>query len=187
MKNPSSLIAATLRIVFRTRTMANIWSANGPRATPDRGQILPPINTRSLFASEANRLATGRELVTTCNGRPTQQPCHLIGGAAAVQEDRIAVLDQGDRLLGDGPFLFPMGRLPGVEMGQFRRSARVEDAAVDPLRGALFFEIIDVAANRRLGDRQLFGQFRQGDETPAADEFEESISAFFGEHGRLSS
>ena len=72
LNNPSSLTAAVLITVFRTRTLANISSANGPRATPERGQILPPINTRSLLASAAKRLATGRELVTMCNERPSK-------------------------------------------------------------------------------------------------------------------
>ena len=115
-----------------------------------------------------------------------QEPSHLIGGCTPVQKDCIAVLDQGDRLPGNGPLQIPMGRLPGLEMGQFRRTPRVEHAAVNPPGGALLFEVVDVTPNRGLRDRQLFGQFRQRDETPAADEFEESISAFFGEHGLLS-
>ena len=72
LNNPSSLTAAVLITVFRTRTLANIWSANGPRATPEREHILPPINSRSLLASAAKRLATGSEFVMMCSERPSK-------------------------------------------------------------------------------------------------------------------
>ena len=96
-----------------------------------------------------------------------QQPRHLVGRAAAVQQDRVAVFDQLDRLVGDRPLLLPAGGLPGVEMGQLRRTAGIKHPAVDPPRNAVLFQLLQIPPDRRLGNIQVPRPTRASRQTAA--------------------
>ena len=62
---------AQLNTARRTFNSPSMCNANSPSSTPVRWCISPPTNTMSVLELEVNRFATGSELVTTCNGRPT--------------------------------------------------------------------------------------------------------------------
>ena len=114
---------------------------------------------------------------------PDQQPRKLVGGAAAVQEDCVAVVDQPGRSRRDHVFLFPIGGLLGVKMGQLGRNAGVKHAAVKTPGHALLLQLIQIAPDRRFRHRKLLGQFRQRGKPPNSDQFQQSAPTLFSQHG----
>ena len=113
-----------------------------------------------------------------------QQPRQLIGGAATIQKYRIAVVDQSDGGRRQSAFFFShsagcwaskwgnLGEMPVYSTPPWIRRA-------DPL----LLQLVQIAANRRFRDRKLLGQLRQRGKSPHADQFQQTVSTFFGQHG----
>ena len=139
-----------------------------------------------MLELEANRFATGKRIGDDLQMSPGQQPRHLVGRGAAVQQQRVAVLNELRGAGGDRPLLVPLGRLPLVEMGQLRRRTGIEDPAMSPLGRAGFLEKVEVAAHGRLGNCQRIGQIGQCRKAARPHKFQQARPPFFGKHGQVS-
>ena len=58
-----------------------------------------------------------------------------------------------------------------------------KNAAVNPPGRPLLLQLVEIAADRRFRHRKLLGQLRQRGKSPHADQFQQTISTFFGQHG----
>ena len=94
------------------------------------------------------------------DARDRNVPEDLKGGRPAVQKDRLTRLNQSRRRLTD---LALLGGATGngVHIGGFEAGSLSEDrTTVGSLEYPLLLELLEVSANRHLGDPQRLGQLR---------------------------
>ncbi len=115
-----------------------------------------------------------------------QQPRHLVGRGAAVQEDGAAGLDQFDAAVGDAPFFIQVELLARGK-AQFQLPAAGNDRAAAHARQiALLFQLLQVLARGHFGDTQPVAQFNHRHLILLAQHLNDALAALFaGKHGTV--
>ena len=93
-KKPRSLMPATLSTARRTFSPASIWLAYGPSETPVRAMDVAADQHQVRAVARREQVGHRQRVGHHLQRPPDQQPRQLVGRAAAVEQDRVAVLDQ---------------------------------------------------------------------------------------------
>ena len=107
-----------------------------------------------------------------------QEVQQVHGGGAVVQEQQVAVPDQGLRRPGDGALALRILLGTAAEQGHLLLGPG-PDAAVDLLRGARAHQVCHIRADRIHADPEMGAQLLHGDALAPGDQRLHLLPAFF--------
>ena len=148
----------------------------------------PPSKTQSIPGTSASRSATPRLVVSVDSRRPLLfaaiAPATALDRGPAVEEDRVAVLQEPDAGVRDRLFGGRVGSLAAGELALDGRLQR-ERAAVGPLQQPAGLEHAEVLADRGLRDAELLGELADPGAPANGHQLGDLRLPLVSEHGAL--
>ena len=111
-----------------------------------------------------------------------QQARHFQRRRAAVEQDRVAVLNAGGGRAGDGALLVELAGRAFLQGRQRGGIADVHGPAVRAPQQSLLVPVIQIAAQRRFGNVDRSRQIGQRDEAALTDQIQHPLTAFLNQH-----
>ena len=158
--------------------------AIGPIATPVRGIDIAADQDQVGVLARGQQLRDRQAVGDDLDGPARQRAGDFQRGRAAVQEDRIAVVEQCGGRAADRALLGGLGGRPVVEGRHRPDLPRVDGAAVRALDRTGEVERLQVASDGALGHPERPDQLVEGGKPLPGDQVEELLPARLGEHWR---